>query len=49
MSQRLNPPEANPGLYKALVALEMQIRQSAVPHGLAELVKTRASQINGCA
>ena len=49
MSQRLNPPEANPGLYKALIALEMQIRQSGLPHGLMELVKTRASQINGCA
>ena len=49
MSQRLNPPEANPNLYKALIALEMQIRQSGLPHGLMELVKTRASQINGCA
>jgi AhpD family alkylhydroperoxidase len=49
MSQRLNPPEANPALYKALIALEMQIRNSGLPHGLMELVKTRASQINGCA
>lgn len=49
MSQRLNPPQANPGLYKALLALETQIRNSGLPHGLMELVKTRASQINNCA
>ncbi|CAA9214537.1 MAG: 4-carboxymuconolactone decarboxylase domain/alkylhydroperoxidase AhpD family core domain protein [uncultured Craurococcus sp.] len=49
MSQRLNPPQANPGLYKALLALETQIRNSGLPHGLMDLVKTRASQINNCA
>ncbi|WP_090563090.1 carboxymuconolactone decarboxylase family protein [Belnapia rosea] len=49
MSLRLNPAEAHPTLYKALITLEGHIRQSGLPHGLMELVKTRASQINGCA
>jgi AhpD family alkylhydroperoxidase len=35
-----------PGAYRALAALT---RASTLEHGLAELVKTRASQINGCA
>ena len=35
-----------PDAYRALAALT---RASTLDHGLAELVKTRASQINGCA
>ena len=49
MHQRLNPAEANPAAYKALLALEMHVRGSGLPAALMELVKTRASQINGCA
>lgn len=48
MTQRLNPAEANPAAYKALVALEGHIRASGLEPALMELVKTRASQINGC-
>jgi len=34
---------------KALLALEASIAASGLEHGLIELVKMRASQINGCA
>jgi AhpD family alkylhydroperoxidase len=34
---------------KALMALETAIKSSGLEPGLIELVKTRASQINGCA
>jgi AhpD family alkylhydroperoxidase len=34
---------------KALMALETQIQASGLEQSLMELVKTRASQINGCA
>jgi AhpD family alkylhydroperoxidase len=35
--------------YQAMSALESYVRQSGLEHSLLELVKTRASQINGCA
>jgi AhpD family alkylhydroperoxidase len=38
-----------PDGYKAMSALENYVRQSGLEHSLLELVKTRASQINGCA
>jgi len=38
-----------PDGYKAMSALESYVRQSDLEHSLLELVKTRASQINGCA
>lgn len=50
MTQRLaNPMKAAPDAYKALVALETAIKASTLEPGLIELVKMRASQINGCA
>lgn len=49
MTPRLNPFEASPESYEAMRALEMQVRASGLEPGLIELVKTRASQINGCA
>lgn len=49
MTPRLNPFEASPETYQAMRALEMQVRASGLEPGLLELVKTRASQINGCA
>ncbi|MDQ2665809.1 MAG: carboxymuconolactone decarboxylase family protein [Gemmatimonadota bacterium] len=44
-------PYANvaPGAYKAMLGLEQYVRGSGLEHSLLELVKTRASQINGCA
>jgi AhpD family alkylhydroperoxidase len=41
--------QAAPDTIKALVALEEQIQSSGLEQSLIELVKTRASQINGCA
>jgi len=49
MHQRINPAEASPATYQALIALDRHIRQSGLEPALMELVKTRASQINGCA
>ena len=49
MTSRLNPYKAAPEAMKASVALENYVRQSGLDHSLIDLVKTRASQINGCA
>ena len=49
MKPRLNPYQAAPGAMKALMALETEVQQSGLDHTLVELVKIRASQINGCA
>src|SRR3984885_8001588 len=49
MKPRLNPMQAAPDTMKALLALENQVQTSGLERTLIELVKTRASQINGCA
>ena len=49
MKPRLNFYQAAPDTIKALVAVEDQIKASGLDQSLIELVKTRASQINGCA
>lgn len=49
MKQRLDFYNANPNAIKALIALEEQIGKSSIEKPLAELVRLRASQINGCA
>ena len=49
MKPRMNFYQAAPETIKALVALETQIQASGLEKSLIELVKTRASQINGCA
>src|SRR5260221_11216967 len=49
MKPRINYQPAAPDNVKALVALEAQIQSSGLEKSLIELVKTRASQINGCA
>ncbi|MGY4476450.1 carboxymuconolactone decarboxylase family protein [Bradyrhizobium sp. USDA 3364] len=49
MKARLNFYQAAPETIKALVAVESQINASGLEQSLIELVKTRASQINGCA
>ncbi|MDJ0394796.1 carboxymuconolactone decarboxylase family protein [Rhodococcus sp. G-MC3] len=48
MTTRINFSSAAPAARKALVALDIAAREGIDP-GLAELVKIRASQINGCA
>ena len=49
MKPRMNFFKAAPDTIKALVAVEDQIKASGLEGSLIELVKTRASQINGCA
>ena len=49
MKPRMNYFQAAPDTIKALTALETQIQSSGLEQSLIELVKTRASQINGCA
>jgi AhpD family alkylhydroperoxidase len=49
MKPRLNPFQVAPDTLKALGALEAQVQGSGLEQSLIELVKTRASQINGCA
>ncbi len=50
MTPRLqNPVKAAPDAIKAMMAVEAAIRASGLEHSLLELVKMRASQINGCA
>lgn len=49
MKPRMNFYQAAPETIKALVAVETQIQSSGLEQSLIELVRTRASQINGCA
>jgi AhpD family alkylhydroperoxidase len=49
MQPRFNYTEANPAAFKAMMALETFAKNSGIEHGLYELIKMRASQINGCA
>ena len=49
MKSRLNFYQAAPDTMKALEALEAHVRGCGLEQSLIELVKTRASQINGCA
>jgi AhpD family alkylhydroperoxidase len=49
MKPRLDHWKAAPGVLKAMTDLENRARNSGLEHSLQELVKTRASQINGCA
>jgi AhpD family alkylhydroperoxidase len=43
-----NLPKLAAGGFKAMFQLEAFLAQSSVPHATLELVKLRASQINGC-
>lgn len=49
MKMRLNFPAAAPNAIKAMLDLENYVRNCGLELSLIELVKTRASQINGCA
>ena len=49
MQARIDVMRVNPGILQAMFGLERQIRQSSLDHRLLDLVKMRASQINGCA
>ena len=49
MQQRINYKLASPEAFKAMLHTEQQVHKSGLEESLLELVKTRASQINGCA
>jgi AhpD family alkylhydroperoxidase len=49
MKPRMNFYQAAPESIKALTAVESQIQSSGLEQPLIELVRIRASQINGCA
>jgi AhpD family alkylhydroperoxidase len=50
MQSRLDTQKASPGAYQAMFGLETFVRKSSkLEPSLIELVKMRASQINGCA
>jgi AhpD family alkylhydroperoxidase len=50
MTPRVSPAEyLKSGLTKALIGLQREVEASGLEHATLELVKIRASQINGCA
>src|SRR5262245_40600906 len=49
MTPRIEHFKVDPGAYKAMMGLQAYVNESGLEHSLLELVKTRASQINGCA
>ncbi|EXL07939.1 carboxymuconolactone decarboxylase family protein [Aquamicrobium defluvii] len=49
MKARLDPRRASPEAMQALLGLQIHVNQCGLEHGLLELVKYRASQLNGCA
>ncbi len=49
MKQRIDYKKVAPEAYKAMLGIEAYVRGSGLEHSLLELVKTRVSQINGCA
>ncbi|MBZ9936260.1 carboxymuconolactone decarboxylase family protein [Mesorhizobium sp. BR1-1-16] len=49
MSERLSFHTASPEAVKAMLALSAYVADCGIERSLAELVKIRASQINGCA
>jgi AhpD family alkylhydroperoxidase len=49
MEKRLDFSTAAPGSMQAMYKLHKYSEESGIEHSLLELIKTRASQINGCA
>lgn len=49
MSARINIQQVNPEAYTAMYGMEKFVRDSSLEKTIIELVKIRASQINGCA
>jgi AhpD family alkylhydroperoxidase len=49
MKARIDLMKVNPGVFQAMFGLERQVRQAGLDHQLLDLVRMRASQINGCA
>jgi len=49
MTRRIDYPHVAPGVLQAMGGLQRYTQESGLEHSLLELVKLRASQINGCA
>ena len=49
MNARINLMNVNPGIVHAMLGLEKQVGKSGLDKKLLDLVRMRASQINGCA
>lgn len=49
MSQRLNLFQVAPAALNAVLGMQNYVEECGLEHSLLELVKMRASQINGCA
>jgi alkylhydroperoxidase family enzyme len=49
MQQRLDAMKVSPAAFRAMAGLQAYVDQSGLERSLLELVKIRASQINGCA
>lgn len=47
--KRINIAEVDAGAHKAVIAMETYVNQSGLDTRLRELIKIRASQVNGCA
>ena len=48
MKARIDLMHINPGIMQAMLGLERQVRKAGLDHRLIDLVRMRASQINGC-
>src|SRR6187397_1916451 len=48
MNARIDLMHVNPGVIQEMLGLERQVRQAGFNHKLLDLVRMRASQINGC-
>jgi alkylhydroperoxidase family enzyme len=49
MQPRIDFTKVEPGAVRAMLGLEGFVRSNGLELSLLELIKTRASQINGCA
>jgi AhpD family alkylhydroperoxidase len=49
MEGRMALAKVAPGAYRAMLGLEQYLHQSGLEQSLLDLVKLRASQVNGCA
>src|SRR5579875_1646994 len=49
MQSRIDYGKIAPGAVQAMLGLEGYVRQSGLDHALLDLIRTRASQLNGCA
>ena len=49
MKARIDLMNVNPGIFQAMLGLEKQVSKAGLDTKLLDLVRMRASQINGCA